>query len=261
MKYCFQLCILSLLLLSSCSLEQNEHVSKAVYTSNSYENKIDWSYSGETGPNNWGSLKSEYELCSKGGNQSPININTSTQKQFPLGINYHTGDFRIDKEPYSLILTPIKETNTIFFSGEQYTLKEIHFHTPSEHLINGQSSELELHFLHKSQNGKVVSIAVFVNIGRRNKEFQKLLNSNILLDSKDQITISLNIQSFIPINSQKYSYAGSLTVPPCTEGVQWIVFDKPIWFDRKQIINYQTYYSPNNRPLQSLNNRLIQKSW
>ncbi len=258
MKYIAMTMLIFLLFLSSCSFDSIETVSKR----SEVENSQDWSYTGSTGPNNWGSLKEEYAMCSKGKEQSPINIESTTQKPLPLGINYHSGQFKVEIKKTIIKLIPENNTNTINVQGTNYELKQLHFHTPSEHLINGRQSDMEIHFVHEDRNHSVAVIGIFVDKGTQNKVFQNIVNTLKEDESlKEKRSISVNIQSFIPINSKKATYNGSLTTPPCTEGLKWIVFEKPIHFSNQQIAFYRKYFYPSNRPVQPLNNRILFESW
>lgn len=258
MKYITTTMVIFLLCLSSCSIDSIKTVTKR----NEIGNSQDWSYTGPTGPSNWGSLKEEYAMCSKGNEQSPINIQSTVQRPLPLGINYHAGQYKVEIEKKTITLIPESNTNSINLQGTTYKLKQLHFHTPSEHLINGQQFDLEIHLVHEDHNHSVAVIGIFVEIGSQSKEFQKI--GNILKEEKNVKVnrfISVNIQSFIPINSKYITYNGSFTVPPCTEGVKWIVYKKPIQFSYQQIKYYQKYYYPSNRPVQPLNNRILYESW
>lgn len=223
--------------------------------------EYDWSYLGTTGPEHWGSLNSEYSLCAKGYKQSPINIQRTVSSPFPLGFNYRNGDFRVEREKFTIKLIPLKN-NSIIVQGNVYQLIQLHFHTPSEHLINGKQSDLEIHLVHEDVNQSIVVIGILVKVGNFNKEFQKIIHSKSLINKKEQMkVIKLNLQSFIPTTIRKVNYEGSLTTPPCTEGVNWIVFTKPIQFSKNQITTYQNTFYPSNRPVQPLNIRKIYESW
>ncbi|MET3193946.1 carbonic anhydrase family protein [Bacillus sp. OAE603] len=258
MKYIAATMLIFLFILSSCSIHSMETISKRTEIGNNQE----WTYTGSTGPNNWGNLKEEYAMCSKGKEQSPINIVSKTQKSLPLGINYHTGKFKIEIKKTTIKLTPEDNSNTINIQGTNYELKQLHFHTPSEHLINGHQSDMEIHFVHEDRSHSFAVMGIFVDKGTQNKVFQKIVNTLKADKSlKENRTITLNIQSFIPVNSKKISYNGSLTTPPCTEGLKWIVFEKPIQFSNQQISFYRKYFYPTNRPVQPLNNRTLFESW
>jgi len=259
MKYITMTMIIFLFVLSSCQINSMETVSKRNGTGNSQ----DWSYTGSTGPNNWGSLNERYTMCSKGKEQSPINIESATQKSLPLGINYHSGEFKVEIKDMTIKLIPESTTNTINLQGTNYELKQLHFHTPSEHLLNGHQSDMEIHFVHEDRNHSIAVIGIFVDKGTQNKAFQNVVN--LLKEDKDlkeNSSISVNIQSLIPINSKKITYNGSFTIPPCTEGLKWIVFEKPIQLSNQQIEFYRKkYFYPSNRPVQPLNNRILYESW
>lgn len=261
MYYFFLFGILFSFILSSCS---PNHVAQVVHLTNSTASEAsteDWSYSGKTGPTYWSSINKEYALCASGKEQSPVNIDRVQKKSLPLGINYHNGLFKIEKEQYTVTLIPLNNTNSINLNGTNYPLQAFHFHTPSEHTINGVHSDLEIHFIHEDMKKSVVSISVLVNSGRLNKEFQKIMNPNLMDEDNEEKIVKINLQSFIPYTSKKVSYNGSFTTPPCTEGIKWIVFNKPIQFSDEQIHFYQNYFNPNSRPVQPLNGRVLFESW
>jgi len=262
LKFFFSLVIVLLFLLTACSNIRNERVIHLTEPSVKSTNEVDWSYTGKTGPNYWSSIKNEYVLCSKGNSQSPINIEKTNKSSLPLGINYHSGDFKIEKKQFTTKLIPLNHSNSINLRGKNYELIQFHFHTPSEHLLSGKQSALEIHFVHKDANGSIAAIGILVNVGAFNKEFQKVITSNVLSgEGQNGNIVTLNLQSFIPNTSKKIVYKGSLTTPPCTEGVTWIVFKKPIQFSDKQIVFYQNLYYPSNRSTQPINDRVLLESW
>ncbi|WP_180232897.1 carbonic anhydrase family protein [Bacillus sp. AFS055030] len=261
MNYFFLFVILFSFTLSACSKNQiihEFHLNKSAVTAARNE---DWSYTGKTGPNYWGSINKEYALCSNGKQQSPVNIDQTKKKSLPLGINYHNDLFKIEKSQYTLNFIPINHSNSINLNGINYTLQQFHFHTPSEHTINGKRSDLEIHFINESKQKSIITIGVLVESGRLNKEFQKILHTNPIDDDFVGKVVKLNLQSFIPYTSKKFSYTGSFTTPPCTEGIKWIIYNKPIQFSEEQIQTYQNYFNPNSRPVQPLNGRDLFESW
>ncbi|WP_158095092.1 carbonic anhydrase [Gottfriedia luciferensis] len=262
MNYFTRFSLLLFLILTSCSNTKIEHVVQVNDSTISTTNHDDWSYTGNTGPSYWSSLDNDYSLCSNGKRQSPVNINKASIKPLPLGINYHQETFKIEREKYTIKLIPQSNTNSINLNGTKYTLIEFHFHTPSEHTVNGLHSDLEVHFIHENLNKSMVTIAVLVNKGNLNKEFQKIMNANPMsAQSRQSQFVKLNLHSFIPYSSKKITYDGSYTTPPCNEGIKWIVFKKPLKFSNKQILFYQNFFYPSNRPVQPLNGRIISESW
>ncbi|WP_167555308.1 carbonic anhydrase [Gottfriedia acidiceleris] len=261
MNYFFLFVILFSLTLSACSnskIVQEVHLNKS---SVSAAGNKEWSYTGKTGPNYWSSINKEYALCSNGKQQSPVNIDQTIKKSLPLGINYHYDLFKIERSHYTVKFIPVNHSNSINLNGTIYILQQFHFHTPSEHTINGKQSDLEIHFINQNKKKSIITIGVLVNSGRLNKEFQKILNVKPIDEELGGKVVKLNLQSFIPYTSKKVSYTGSFTTPPCTEGIKWIVFYKPIQFSEEQIHSYQNYFDPNSRPVQPLNGRDLFESW
>ncbi|PEL09812.1 hypothetical protein CN601_14810 [Bacillus sp. AFS017336] len=261
MNYFFLISIILSIILSSCSNRDTDHIvhlNNSIASGTSHEA---WSYTGKTGPNYWSSMNKEFNLCSNGKNQSPINISQTVTKSLPLGINYHRGLFKIEKDHYTVKLVALNDLNNINLNGTNYTLKQFHFHTPSEHTLNGLHSNLEIHFINENTKKSVVTIGVLVNDGRLNKEFQKIINANPLDEQNKEKFVKINLHSLIPYSSKKVAYNGSFTTPPCTEGIKWIVFTKPLQFSKKQIQFYQNKFDPNSRPVQPLNGRDLFESW
>ncbi|MEH7350869.1 carbonic anhydrase [Gottfriedia acidiceleris] len=261
MNYFFLFIILFSLTFSACSNNQIVHEVHLNKSTVSAARNEDWSYTGNTGPNYWSSINKDYSLCSNGKQQSPVNIDQAIKKSLPLGINYHNDLFKIERSQYTVKFIPVNHSNSINLNGTNYTLKQFHFHTPSEHTINGKQSDLEIHFINENKKQSIITIGVLVDIGRLNKEFQKILNVNPTDEELGGKVVKLNLQPFIPYTSKKFSYTGSFTTPPCTEGIKWIVFNKPIQFSEEQVQSYQNYFKPNSRPVQPLNGRDLFESW
>ncbi|MGG2026284.1 carbonic anhydrase family protein [Gottfriedia sp. S16(2024)] len=261
MNYFFLFIILFSLTFSACSNNHNVHEVHLNKSTVSAARNEDWSYTGNTGPNYWSSINKDYSLCSNGKQQSPVNIDQTIKKSLPLGINYHNDLFKIERSQYTVNFIPVNHSNSINLNGTNYTLKQFHFHTPSEHTINGKQSDLEIHFINENKKNSIITIGVLVDIGRLNKEFQKILDVNPTDEELGRKVVKLNLQPFIPYTSKKFSYTGSFTTPPCTEGIKWIVFNKPIQFSEEQVHSYQNYFKPNSRPVQPLNGRDLFESW
>ncbi len=218
-----------------------------------------WSYEGDRGPEHWAQLNPQYDMCSSGQKQSPINLQwQKPSSPNPLKINYFESNAVITNTGYTfrLELTPESSIN---FNGIDYILEKIEFRTPSEHQLSGKSLPMEMQFYHRSSNGlKQAIITLFVISGRQAPWFDQFWESASSLDKfSSSASQKFNPQQFIPPRQTFYHYEGSLTHPPCLEGVQWFVFNTPLQLSPEQIAAFKAKYNSNNRPLHSNKNRKI----
>ncbi len=237
-----------------------------------------WSYTGDTAPQYWGKLDPTYQTCGVGKEQSPINIQQAVPtknddlKTFyqpaPINIiddgltqlNIH-GQNTIVNDGHTIQLNfPQSGPNeSIKINGENYQLVQFHFHTPSETQINGKTFPLEIHFVNQNQSGDVAVIAVFVKQGAYNPALAGILK-NSPTTAKQLYTFNntmVNVPALLPKNQAHYSFPGSLTTPPCTEGLQWIVMQQPIEASAQQLAQFEKVISSNARPVQPLNDRKV----
>ena len=154
------------------------------------------------------------------------------------------------------------ESNRIVVEGHVYTLNQFHFHTPSEHQFNGQNHDMELHFVHSDNNGKLAVFGVMIQKGKENKILASVWDelSEGETDEIHSENYLIHLQALLPQNKRSFHYNGSLTTPPCTENVKWIVFEQPIEMSKEQVQAFQQIFSDNHRPVQPLNNREIIKN-
>lgn len=240
----------------ACSLA---FVSAAAFAGNSNQNQSNWGYNGNNGPNNWSKLDSSFALCGEGKNQSPINITQTSNAQLPpLNISYAPVEPTIVNNGHT-IQVDVPAGNTFSDGKKSYSLAQLHFHTPSENKINGKSYPLELHLVHKSQDGKLAVIGVMVEEGNTNPELAKLFqNIPANQGQKQKLTgTPVNVKKLLPSDQRYYQFVGSLTTPPCSEGVNWLVMQQPITASKEQIKEFQAVYPNNARPVQPTNNRPV----
>ncbi|GGM23810.1 carbonic anhydrase [Paraliobacillus quinghaiensis] len=224
----------------------------------------DWSYSGETGPNFWGDLDSAYQTCSKGANQSPINIDTTNvirNAKLKLGniqFHYKPSHLTLTNNGKTIVAVPDKQENTLLIGNEKYFLKQLHFHHQSEHELDHKKFPLEIHFVHKNKKGEIVVVGVFVEEGTSNTASKKLFESlPQKKGSKKVLKEDVNLLNLLPKDRSLYMYDGSLTTPPCTEDVKWLLFKEQIEISTELIKEFADLYPANYRPLQNLNDRKV----
>lgn len=228
---------------------------------NASQQTVDWSYSGETGPSKWASLNKEYALCKKGNEQSPINIRTALTnteaEPVQITVNYHPVNEVVLKTGLFPKIELTEPGGYIEINEEKFNLKQFHFHSPSDHQLNGESYPIELHLVHENEEGQLAVIGLLIKEGEQNRLLSPILNN---IHEEDKVSnMVLTLAELFPENRTHYLYDGSLTTPPCTEGVQWIVFEESIEFSKEQIESITKEYSPTNRPIQPIQNRPVLK--
>lgn len=225
--------------------------------------ELEWSYKGGTGPAHWGALSSYFSECSNGGLQSPIDIkNTQPSSIKPINFYYYKSLRIALKNTGYTVELDFADGNDIMLGKTIYKLKQVHFHTPSEHTVDGQQYPIEIHFVHVSKSHRVAVIALFVEEGEENNKFKQIIryfpkNKN---DSDMFYHKNLNPAFLLPENRSYYKYTGSLTTPPCSEGVTWFVLKNSINLSNDQINTIRNSVGTNNRPIQPTNNRNIRET-
>ena len=217
-----------------------------------------WEYSGETGPENWAKLSPEYSACA-GKNQSPINIGGLIDAKLkPIVFNYKAGTTEILNNGHTVQVNAAAGSS-IMVDGIQFDLKQFHFHAPSENLIKGKSYPLEAHLVHADKDGNLAVVAVMFSAGKASKALEKAWAQMPQKEGdKLGLTAKLSAQEILPSNRDYYRFNGSLTTPPCSEGVRWLVMKYPSTASKAQIEAFaHVMHHPNNRPVQSVNARPI----
>lgn len=217
--------------------------------------KSSWSYDGANGPSSWGQLSQEFVKCSSGKFQSPIDIpRRASVTNEQIRLKWQAEDAFIDgKGP----LTELKfqGLSKVSLRGESFILKKAQFHSPSEHQISGLSFPMEVQFYLEGPTGKSAMFAVFIEVGAKHLEIEKMISKLKSLDSLDSSPVNFSPRSFLPSHFNHYRYEGSLTFPPCSEGVSWYVFGDPIEMSSEQIAALRSIIGHNARPVQSLGSR------
>lgn len=223
-----------------------------------YAQDIHWGYEGESGPDRWVNLSPEYFWCGLK-NQSPVDISKTFEGINPrIEFLYeNVRDYKIINNGHTVEIEP-EEENRLVFDRERYRLVQFHFHSPSEHTVNHKNYPMEIHFVHKNEKNELLVLAVFVKEGKPNSTMKYIFDRSPNEKGEVSQTKAIEIGRLLPENRDYYFYSGSLTTPPCTEGVRWIILKKPITASKEEIDKFRYILkSSNNRPTQPLNGRFI----
>jgi len=227
--------------------------------------KTKWSYEGADGPDHWGDLDPDYAACKTGKQQSPIDIRNPTKAALPaIRFEYKTGPLKIINNGYTAVRVNYAAGNGNFLivGEKRYELIQFHFHHPSEEQIDGQPSDMVAHLMHQSADGKVAAVAVFLRQGNANSTVQQLWPHMPQTGGSEHVIpgVEVNPAGLLPSGLAYYTYAGSQTAPPCTEGVTWFVLKTPMDISAEEIAAFAKLYPHDVRPIQPLNGRVVQQT-
>jgi carbonic anhydrase len=221
-----------------------------------------WSYSGNTGADKWGSLGKEYAACSVGQRQSPIDIRNTIRADLPpIQFAYKPVPLSIMDNGHSIrIDTP--DAGGITVDDESYELQQFHFHKPSEFKVNGKAYDMSVHLVHQSKAGKLAVVAVLFETGKE-QNLVRTLWTHLPLGQGKPVTrpeVRIDPSQLLPAKRNYFTFLGSLTTPPCTEGVTWLVLKTPVQISKEQLADFGSIYKNNVRPVQPVNMRVIKES-
>jgi len=218
-----------------------------------------WSYVGASGPEYWGNLSPDYEKCRIGTKQSPIDIIYSKKTKLPsILFDYRATHYNAVNNGHTVKID-YEKGSSIKIGVRTYGLLQFHFHAPSENKIEGETYPMEMHLVHKSQSGELAVIGVMFRLGSKNPGLEFLFN-NFPSKKNERYKYDdtkFNVMSILPKDNRYYHFEGSLTTPPCSEGVKWYVLRGKIEASRKQLTRFMRIYSRNSRPIQELNGREV----
>lgn len=221
-----------------------------------------WTYSGKAGPEHWANLSPEFTACS-GKNQSPIDLKGAINADLPaIVFDYHSGAQEFINNGHSVQVN-YNPGSKITVDGVDFELKQFHFHAPSENHIAGRSFPIEAHLVHSDKEGNLAVVAVMFEKGAASETLTSLwLQMPMAVGDRNVITASpakqVSASSLLPSKRDYYRFNGSLTTPPCTEGVRWLVMRDSVTASEEQIKKLVTVLGhPNNRPIQALNARVV----
>ena len=247
---------------SRAKSKSDEHVGD---TDKASHGAVHWAYGGNAGPQAWADLKPEFSLCGNGQRQSPIDIRGGLAVDLePVRFDYRATPFGVIDNGHTVQVN-LSPGNSIEVDGKRFDLVQFHFHRPAEERIDGRAFEMSLHLVHKDEQGRLAVVAVLFDKGSdkasRQPEVQKVWNSLPLERNQESTARApLEMGGLLPDDRRYVTYMGSLTTPPCSEGVRWIVMRQPVMLTPEQIGIFARIYPMNARPLQSAAGRRIIQS-
>jgi carbonic anhydrase len=226
-----------------------------------------WSYDGARGAEHWSDLDPEYAACNAGKAQSPIDIRQTVKAALPaIRFDYKSGPLRYLINNGKTIRVnyhdPRGAGSFLIVGDKRYQLAQFHFHRPSEEYIRGKQYDMVAHFMHEASDQTVAGVAVFLQAGHENATIRQLWNHMPLTEGAEQEIAGVEIDpnGLLPRDTGYYTYMGSLTAPPCTEGVTWFVLKSPVEISPNEIGAFAKLYPHDVRPPQPLNGRVVKES-
>jgi carbonic anhydrase len=222
-----------------------------------------WSYTGKTGPTHWAEEDPGFATCGIGPErrQSPINIEQALIKDLPpVEFEYKPTALKVTDTGHSFQVNAAPGSGGITIAGEHYDLVQFHFHQPSEERVQGRRYSMVAHLVHKNAKGELAVVAVLIRKGSENG-FLNPVFANFPAKGTEETDVAgatVTLGDFLPKQHGYYTFEGSLTTPPCSEGVRWIVLKTPVEASETQIKAFEMRYAGNARPTQPLNGRVIE---
>lgn len=220
---------------------------------------VHWGYSGAQGPEHWGALAPEFALCASGKHQTPIDIQSAYDTRLaPLAPAYQAGGNEILNNGHTVQVN-YAAGSQVHLDSADFMLKQFHFHAPSENYIDGHQYPMEIHLVHADAQGNLAVLGLMVEEGAANPLLDTLWAAMPQQAGEHQVLATpVNVADLLPQRRDYYRFAGSLTTPPCSEGVRWLVLKNPIQASKAQIARFAAVMGhPNNRPLQAINARVL----
>jgi len=259
--------LLSLMLILGCGSEQNAQMAEKQEAKSSAR-PAHWGYGEENGPAKWASLDPAYSECGQGHSQSPIDISAPAAESLSeWDTEYGVTQIRIAHHQHvesiidngHTIQVNYSKGSTLTIEGKAYELKQFHFHTPSENTVNGNHYPMEMHMVHQSADGALAVYSAFFEQGDHNSNFDPIVKNlpNKAGDAHDLKDVTIDLDNLLPKSHNAYHFMGSLTTPPCSEGVNWLVAVEAVQMSPEQLNEFAKRLNNNNRPTQPLYGRTI----
>lgn len=216
-----------------------------------------WTYEGEEGPENWGELDPAYALCGTGEGQSPIDLAETIEADITnIEFSYTETALNIFNNGHT-IEVEYDAGSSIIYNENTYNLAQFHFHHPSEHTLDGETADMELHLVHKDAAGNLAVVGIMLVIDETPDADYAVIFDNLPAEkgAPQPTELKVNAADLLPDALTFYTYSGSLTTPPCSQGVRWLVLDTPVVISEAQAAAFTSIFELNARPVQPLNTR------
>ena len=233
-----------------------------IATAAAAQSGANWEYTGKSGPVNWGKLDPAYRACSQGHEQSPIDIRGAHLNKGlqPIEFHYIGGPVTIENTGQTIVVE-VDPGSYIVAGGQRYDLEKLIFHHPSEEAVKGKLTDMGVQLVHKSADGKMAVVAVRLSMDRGDPNAVMAALWPHLPQrpgATEKVADMINAGGFLPADRGYWAYTGSLTTPPCTEGVRWFVFEDVLSISRSQLRALTSLFPMNSRPLQDAHGRRIE---
>ncbi len=224
-----------------------------------HHEKAHWGYEGDHGPFYWGDLKEEFATCKDGKRQSPIDISTAIVTSLAeIETDYHESPLNIVNNGHTIQVN-YQPGSGITIGGKQFELLQFHFHSPSEHTVGGKAYPMVAHLVHKAGDGQLGVIGILLKEGEANALIDRIW-AHLPPHAGEDVSIegeSINVSGLLPKDMTYFNYTGSLTTPPCSEDVNWMLLTTPVSLSSGQIERFRSLYANNARPVMPVNGRPI----
>lgn len=226
-----------------------------------------WGYDGKDGPRAWATLSAEYAECGRGSRQSPIDLPVAANADIPrapaaeMRVYHHEHALEVSNNGHTVAVS-YDDGDQLALGGHVYPLVQYHFHTPSEHTVAGQHFPGELHLVHRAANGRLAVVGVMLESGAHNAAFDAVIGHlPATAGASERVDrVPVDIDALLPASRHAFRYEGSLTTPPCSEGVEWLVMRTPVSIDTHQLNSLTAVLHHNNRDTQALHGRAIKST-
>lgn len=219
------------------------------------EKEAHWTYDGAEGPAHWADLTEDWEMCATGDRQSPVDI---PAELVPSGITpmlrSEAGDAQATDNGHTVQFAVDDSESSIVMADSEYTFQQMHFHSPSEHLIAGEPAAAEFHLVHKSEAGELLVLGILAIEGERSEQWQPVIDA---VERGEGVVEEFSTLPLLPSDPSFAAYDGSLTTPPCSEGVQWVVLTEPVALSSQQLAVLDEAHGMTARPVADLDDRPI----
>jgi carbonic anhydrase len=222
------------------------------------QDPVEWSYEGRTGPDYWAGLSPAFAACGEGALQSPIDLRDARRRQAArIETGYRRTALEETNNGETIEVAP-ERSQELRVGARRYGLLQFHFHAPAEHVVAGEQAPLEIHFVHQAADGERAVLGVLVEEGRRNRAFARVAAAfPDAAGEQSRVDAPVDLTALLPASRRAYRYPGSLTTPPCSEGIRWMVLARPITVSAAQLRALERIVEGNARPVQPRNGRRL----